>query len=135
MKQNCIFCQIITGKVPSYKIYEDDRILAFLDIDPFTPGHTIIVSKKHYKNIFDVSQDELKRTISIAQKIAKMVKKKLGAKGINLLHDSGKAGEQFIFHFHFHVIPRYPEDKLNIWPTQRCKKCDLKKIQRKLTES
>lgn len=135
MKQSCIFCKIITGKIPSYKIYEDEWILAFLDINPFTPGHTVIVSKKHYKNIFDVPQDELKRTISIAQVIAKMVKKKLGAKGINLLHDSGKAGEQFIFHFHLHLIPRYLKDNLNIWPTQRCKNCNLKKIQKKLTKN
>jgi len=135
MKQKkCIFCQIIAGKVPAYKIYEDDSILAFLDINPFTRGHTVVASKKHYRDIFDVPQDEVKKTILVAQKIAKMTKKKLGAKGINFLHDSRKAGEQFIFHFHFHVIPRYPKDGLSIWPTHRCKNCNLKETQKKLTK-
>jgi len=130
---SCIFCKIIKGEIPSYKIYEDEDILAFLDINPFTPGHTVIASKKHYRDIFDVSQNILKKGIIVAQKISKKTKERLGAKGINFLLDSRKAGEQFLFHFHIHVIPRFPNDGLRLWPTQHCK-VDLKRIQKKLTE-
>jgi len=130
---DCLFCKIIKGEIQSFKIWEDEDVIAFLDINPFTPGHTIVASKKHYKNIFDVPQKELVKIILLAQKVSKFLRKNLGVKGINFLHNSNKAGEQFIFHFHLHVIPRYSDDNLHLWPTKHCK-VNLKEIQQKLME-
>ncbi|PIS15137.1 hypothetical protein COT63_01505 [Candidatus Shapirobacteria bacterium CG09_land_8_20_14_0_10_38_17] len=134
MSSPCIFCQIVNGKIPAEKIYEDNNTLAFLDINPLCRGHVLVIPKKHYENIFDLPSKELINLIATAQKIAQMIKKNLGATGINLLHASGKDAQQSVFHFHIHVVPRYPNDGLNTWPSSRYQEKDLRKVKKALCQ-
>ena len=105
--ENCIFCKIANGEIPSNKVFENDKVFAFLDISPATKGHTLVIPKKHYENIFDIPEELLKEIIKVSQKIAKLLKEKLGAEGINLLNSNNKTAQQDVFHYHMHVIPRY----------------------------
>ena len=134
MNSSCIFCQIATGKIPTQKIYENQQCLAFLDINPLSHGHTLIIPKKHYENIFDIPTTKLKNIIIVAQEVAKMMKKRLGASGANLLHASGRDAQQSVFHFHIHIVPRYLNDKLNTWPNSRYQEKDIEKVQRELCQ-
>jgi len=110
--EDCIFCKIIRGEIPSFKLYEDDLVFAFLDINPVTKGHTLIIPKKHAADIFELDKEYLERIIIMAKKIGEKTKAELGAEGINLYHASGVAAEQSVFHFHLHVIPRKSDDGL-----------------------
>lgn len=103
--ENCIFCKIIKGEVPSYKVYEDDFVYAFLDINPSSPGHTLVIPKKHSENIFDIDKDDLERVIMVSKKISQKMKD-LGCDGINIYNNNGKDSGQIIFHFHMHIVPR-----------------------------
>jgi len=112
---NCIFCKIIAGKLPASKVYEDQDVLAFLDIKPVNPGHTLVIPKKHFESIFD-TPDELVGKISIvAKKIAGVIQKNLGAEGVNIGMNNGSAAGQLVFHSHVHVMPRYGKDDLKLW--------------------
>ncbi|MBU3922768.1 HIT family protein [Patescibacteria group bacterium] len=111
---NCIFCKIAKKEIPSEKIYENDKVFCFLDINPVSKGHTLVISKKHYENIFDIPENELKELISVVKKISKKRKKELNADGINLFNANGKIAEQSVSHFHIHIIPRYKNDGINI---------------------
>ena len=106
----CIFCQIINGEIPSYKVYEDDKVLAFLDIQPVSPGHTLVVSKKHYADLGEISEDDLLALISAVKKIGQQIKVKLGAAGYNVTNNNGVAAGQTVPHIHFHIIPRSDHD-------------------------
>ena len=109
---DCIFCKIIKGEVGSNKVYENENVLALLDVNPISTGHTLIIPKKHFNDIFDIDEDYLKEIIVAAKLISKKTKDNLGAVGINLLQSNGSKAGQVIFHFHLHVIPRYQDDKL-----------------------
>lgn len=102
----CIFCQIIKGEIPSYKVYEDDRVLAFLDIKPVNPGHTLVVTKAHYENIEAVPAEDLTALILAVKKIGRLLKDKLGAAGYNVTENNDPVAGQEIPHLHFHIIPR-----------------------------
>lgn len=106
---NCIFCKIINKEIPSNIVYEDDNFLAFLDIAKATNGHTILIPKKHSKNILECDDELLKDMIVIAKKIANKYIEKLGAKGFNILTNCNEVAGQTCFHFHIHIIPRYNE--------------------------
>lgn len=110
----CIFCQIVEKKIPAFILYEDEKCMAFLDINPLAPGHTLVIPKEHVENIFDIEEDLLKHIITTAQKISKSMREKMGAEGVNLFQASGLSAEQSIFHFHLHIIPRKPNDNLNL---------------------
>ncbi|MDD3386719.1 MAG: HIT family protein [Candidatus Pacebacteria bacterium] len=114
--EDCIFCKIISGEIPSYKIYEDDFVFAFLDINPTSLGHTLVVPKKHNKDVFDIEEEYLKRTILISKKIAKKMKEVLDCDGVNVYNNSGASAGQIIFHFHIHVIPRKNGDMVDFKP-------------------
>src|SRR5438445_4457919 len=103
---NNIFAKILRGEFPCYKVYEDDHVLAFLDIMPRAPGHTLVLPKASARNIFDVAPDDLAHVIKVAQKIAKAAVKAFGADGVTLKQFKEGAGGQVVFHLHFHVIPR-----------------------------
>lgn len=108
-----IFCKIINGEVPSYKLYEDDIVLAFLDVNPNHNGHTLVVPKKHYENFFDIDEETLKHILDVSKKIAKKLKEKLNYDGISLCQNNGYGQE--IKHFHLHLIPKYEkENKLSV---------------------
>jgi len=108
---NCIFCKIISGEIPSYKIYEDDDLMAFLDINPISAGHTLIIPKKHTLDLETISEEELNRIMSCAKKISKLLVEKLCADGYSLAQNNGIAQE--VKHFHLHVIPKYKK-KLHV---------------------
>lgn len=104
---NCIFCKIINKEIPSNIVYEDDKFLAFLDIAKATNGHTILIPKKHSKNILECDDETLSEMIVIAKKIASNLTSKLGADGCNILTNCNEVAGQTCFHFHIHIIPRY----------------------------
>ena len=107
--ENCIFCKIAKGEIKSQKVYEDEETLAFLDINPVNKGHVLVIPKDHYENIFDIPKDKLTKIIEVVQKIAIAIKK-MGADGVNIVSNNGKAADQHVFHLHIHVIPRYYND-------------------------
>lgn len=103
---SCVFCKIVEGSLPSHKIFEDDRALAVLDINPIRRGHTLIVPKKHYENFLDIPEEELAHLSIIAKKIAPAVMKATDGDGFNIIGNNGASAGQIIFHTHLHVIPR-----------------------------
>lgn len=125
-QKSCIFCQIINKQIPAKIIYEDTEVIAFLDINPLSLGHSLIVPKKHAENIFDIEEKVLQNIFSVAKKISLKVKEKLGAEGVNLFQASGRAAEQSIPHFHLHVVPRRSSDEINLneWWSTKIKKLD-----------
>ena len=129
-KQQCIFCKIIKGEIPAIKVYETSKNLAFLDINPLTLGHCLIIPKKHAENIFDISLNDFKDLMIDTQKLAKILKTSLKAQGINLVNSSGEIAGQSVFHFHFHLIPRYKNDdlKFNDWWNKKTKKVDNRRL-------
>lgn len=102
-----IFCQIIDGEIPCHKVYEDDDVLAFLDISQVTKGHTLVVSKKHYDNFLATPKSVMHKVMDVAQTIGQIEIKMLGAVGVNILTNCYEAAGQTVKHFHVHVIPRY----------------------------
>ncbi len=105
--QNNIFAKILRGELPAYKVYEDDRALAFLDIMPRAPGHTLVLPKSPARNILDVDADDLAHVAKVAQKIAQAAVKAFAADGITIQQFNEPAGGQVVFHLHVHVIPRH----------------------------
>lgn len=106
-KEDCIFCKIIEGKIPSAKVYEDDDVLAFLDISQTTKGHALVVPKEHYDNFLTTPKDIMHKVMDVAQRIGQAEMMVLGAKGVNILSNVNKEAGQSVFHFHVHVVPRY----------------------------
>jgi histidine triad (HIT) family protein len=117
---DCIFCKIIAGELPSQKIDEDERTIAFMDISPATRGHALVIPRRHSRDLLEVDAEDLAATIAGAQRIARRASERLGADGVNLLNSCGRAAWQTVFHFHIHVIPRYDDDPLRLpWiPTE-----------------
>ena len=104
---NCIFCKIVAGQVPCTKLYEDEDVLAFLDINPVTYGHTLVISKEHYSTFLSTPKAIMNKVMNVAQRIGQVQIEQLGAKGVNILINSYEAAGQVVPHFHVHVIPRY----------------------------
>jgi histidine triad (HIT) family protein len=128
LKMDCIFCKIINNEIKSQKVYEDDDVIAILDINPINKGHILVIPKKHYETIFDIDDEVLKKTITVVKKIA-LALKKMGAEGVNIVQNNGKAAEQHVFHIHFHVVPRYFNDGKKIDTGNRIKYKDDKEMQ------
>jgi len=112
---DCIFCKILKGEIPSYKIYEDDATYAFLDIAKDAEGHTLVIPKKHCVNLLDVDAETLAAVAETAQKIARHYVEDCGYDGVNTFNCNGKYAQQSVFHFHVHVIPRKKGDDVDIW--------------------
>ncbi len=128
---DCIFCKIISGDIPCYKIYEDEYVLAFLDINPVVNGHTLVIPKKHFVNIFDVDDFYLEKVIAAIKKIANHYNQKFD--GINILNANDKSAQQSVFHLHFHIIPRTRDDGKDFWPYKEVlDKTDLKTMAERL---
>ena len=106
MKNDCVFCAIAEGEIPSFKVYEDDLVLAYLDINPFSEGHTLVIPKKHYTGLLDTPADVLKEIIVRVQKVAAHLKATLPCDGFNVLQNNGTAAGQTVPHIHFHIVPR-----------------------------
>ncbi len=108
----CIFCSIVKGDIPSYKVYEDENFLAFLDISQAEIGHTLVIPKKHFDNLLEMDDETAKGLIVLVKNLAKKVKKSTNASGINILNNNGESAGQSVKHVHFHIIPRYDGDDL-----------------------
>ena len=110
---DCIFCKILNKEIPSYKIYEDENVYAFLDITQGTKGHTLIIPKKHLKNVYDLSEKDASNIFKVVPKIASALKKAFDPIGINIVSNN-ELPLQSVFHFHIHLIPRYENDGMEL---------------------
>jgi histidine triad (HIT) family protein len=113
-KPDCIFCKIVAGELPATIVDEDERTIAFMDINPATRGHALVIPREHARNLLEVDEADLAATIAAAQRLAARISDRLGAAGVNLLNSCGAAAWQTVFHFHIHVIPRYNNDPLQL---------------------
>lgn len=113
---DCIFCKIVSKKEPALVVYETDDVLCFLPNKIEVYGHTLIIPKKHFADLYDIPEEILSELAKVSKKLALAYKEKIGATGANLMHASGKDGEQSVFHFHFHLLPRFKDDGLKTWP-------------------
>lgn len=111
---NCIFCKIVDGNIPCIKVYEDTKIIAFMDINPLSLGHTLVIPKEHFENIFEITPEDYGLISIAAAKIALAVKKALKPDGVNIMQLNGKAANQVVPHLHMHVTPRWLGDGLTI---------------------
>lgn len=109
VSEQCVFCGIVAGELPSVKVFEDEQTYAFMDINPGSEGHLLVVPKQHSRDLLDIPPDDLAAVALTAQRAAKAVISELGANGVNLLNCCGEDAWQSVFHFHFHVIPRYAD--------------------------
>jgi histidine triad (HIT) family protein len=114
--EECIFCKIVRADIPSYKVYEDDYTLAFLDIAPVSKGHTLVIPKKHYVNFEDIPEEELSAVIKTVKRVGRMLKENFGVVGYNMQVNNDSIAGQIIPHIHFHLIPREEGDGLELWP-------------------
>jgi histidine triad (HIT) family protein len=116
---DCIFCQIIAGEIPAQIVAEDDRTVTFMDINPATRGHALVIPRRHSTDLLDTDPEDLRAVIAAAQAQAQRVMERLDADGVNLLNSTRSAAWQTVFHFHVHVIPRYDDDPLRLPWTPR----------------
>lgn len=110
---DCIFCKIISGEIESSKVYEDQDILAFLDLHPINPGHTLVIPKNHSENIYDIPVEDLQKVVKVAKELAIKIKRTLKTDGISIFQMNENAGNQDIMHYHLHIIPRHEGDWFN----------------------
>ncbi len=125
---SCIFCKIASKQASASIIYEDETAIAFLDIRPLTEGHSLVIPKKHYVDMFDIPEDQLSQVYSVAKQVSKAVKKATNADGISIIQQNGKAAGQDIFHLHVHIVPRFEGQKLPSFST-------LKEVERAKLDS
>lgn len=129
MLRMCVFCKIISQEIPSYKLYEDDLLYAFLDISQASKGHSLLIPKKHMNNFFECDDETLTHLILVAKKLGSHIMKKTGALGFHLLSNVNEVASQSVFHFHMHLIPRYDaNDNCQIRFLDNTQECDLKKL-------
>lgn len=114
MADPCIFCAIVAGEIPATRVREDDQTLAFMDTAPATPGHALVVPKRHSEDLWSIAPEDLAATARAAQEVARLARDNLGAAGVNLLNSCRPEAWQTVFHFHIHVIPRYADDPLRL---------------------
>ena len=111
---DCLFCGIVGGEVPARIVDQDERTIAFMDINPATRGHALVIPRRHSRDLLEIERDDLEAVIVAAQRLARKMPERLGADGVNLLNSCGRAAWQTVFHFHVHVIPRYEGDPLRL---------------------
>jgi len=129
MKQNCIFCNIINGSIPSEVIFENSEFKVILDSYPASKGHTLIIPKEHIDNIYEMDGDTAGKLFALATVIAKTLKKVLKCDGLNIIQNNGKASGQTVFHFHMHLIPRWEDDGLQLgWATKKFTQEELHEV-------
>jgi len=111
---DCLFCKIVAGELPAQIVAQDELTVAFMDINPATRGHTLVVPRRHAANVLEIEPDDLAATVLAAQRLARLITERLGADGVNLLNSCGSVAWQTVFHLHVHVIPRYAGDPLRL---------------------
>lgn len=134
-KDNCIFCKIANGEIPSKTLYEDRNFRVILDLGPATKGHALILPKEHAENLYDLPQESASEVMVLAQKMAATLVEKLRCDGLNLVQNNGEAAGQTVRHFHLHLIPRYVDDGQSInWKTGSPTQEELENIRRTIVE-
>ena len=136
MEEDCLFCKIVSGEINSEKVYEDDSIIAFLDIFPAAPGHTLVIPKNHFDTLNNTPDSILAQLISVAKKASRAVTRAFNADGVNLFQNNGEVAGQIIHHVHFHIVPRFANDSLTAFKIkQKPYEADMiKQVCRKITD-
>jgi histidine triad (HIT) family protein len=133
-KDDCIFCRIANGSVPSKTIYEDDEFRVILDLGPATKGHALILPKDHYADIYEIPEDTAADAMKLAKRMAAVMKEKLHCDGFNIVQNNGEAAGQTVKHFHIHLIPRYRDDGQHIlWEPGEVSQDELEMIKEQIT--
>ena len=134
-KDDCIFCKIAAGEIPSRKLYEDEDFVVILDLNPTSKGHALIIPKEHYANLYEIDEEVAAKAMKLAKKMALKMTDVLGCDGFNLLQNNGESAGQTIFHFHMHLIPRYVNDGQKIlWTPGESAPEELEEVRRTITE-
>lgn len=134
-KCDCIFCKIANGEIPSTTLYEDEDFRVILDLGPVARGHALLIPKEHFENLFELDEKVAARAIVAAKRVALVLKNALGASGFNLVQNNGKDAGQTVFHFHMHLIPRYPDDQAGItWNPGETTPEDMAEVKRLVDE-
>lgn len=134
-KCDCIFCKIANGEIPSTTLYEDEDFRVILDLGPVTRGHALLIPKEHFADLFELDENLASKAIVTAKKVAAAIKSALGASGFNLVQNNGEDAGQTVFHFHMHLIPRYPDDKAGItWNPGETTPEDMAEVKRLVDE-
>lgn len=128
----CVFCKIIAGDIPVHKIYEDEKIFVFLDINPVHPGHILVLPKQHFQDMEEITTEDLTAVISGVKKFGGLLKERMGYEAYNVHQNNGSVAGQTVPHLHFHLIPRLPNDNLNHWPAGKYSPGEAEKICRQL---
>lgn len=130
---DCVFCAIRDGKIPSFKIYEDENSLAFMDINPLTDGHCLVIAKNHAENLFEITEENLAQVMKTVKKVALALRAALKPEGLNLLQANGKAAYQSVPHFHLHLVPRWTDDGAGLnWELKQGDFEHIKKVTQKI---
>ena len=133
MNNDCIFCKIANGEIPSRTIYEDEDFRVILDLGPATKGHALILPKEHYANLFELPEDTAAAAMKVAKKLSAKMVENLGADGLNLVQNNGEVAGQTVKHFHLHLIPRYKDDGQNIlWKPGEVSQDELEEIRKQI---
>jgi histidine triad (HIT) family protein len=133
INEDCIFCKIVKGEIPCAKIFEDDKVLSFLDIAPANKGHALIVTKNHYETLLEISDDVLDDLMLKARKIARAMSSALGCDGFNILMNNKKVAGQLVLHAHVHIIPRFSGDGINLnWRPKKYKDKEIDDFKEKI---
>ncbi len=132
---NCIFCKIANGEIPSKTLYEDEEFRVILDLGPATKGHALILPKSHYKNLYELPEETAGNVMKLAKKMATTMTQKLGCDGFNIVQNNNEVAGQTVFHFHMHLIPRYEDDNQRItWKPMEPTQDELEAIKKQITE-
>lgn len=132
--ENCIFCKIANGDIPSKTLYEDEEFRVILDLGPATKGHGLILPKEHFKNLYELPEEKAAKVMKLAKRMAATMTEKLSCDGFNLVQNNGEVAGQTVFHFHMHLIPRYKEDGQKIgWEAKTPAQEELEEIKNIIT--
>ena len=134
MEKECLFCKIARKEISAEVIYEDEDIMALLDISPVNRGHTLVIPKEHYTNILDTPENILSKLIIAVKKISKSVMKAMNADGFNIGINNFESAGQIIMHTHIHIVPRFKDDGLKLWPGKEYKQGEIKEVAEKIRE-
>ena len=130
---SCVFCRIVSGELPSFKVYEDENTMVFMDIAKDVDGHMLAIPKKHVKNILDCDEETLQQLMATVKKVSCHCTEKCGYDGVNLLNASDESAGQSVPHFHIHIIPRKKDDGIDAWPKFNGAKQTIEEVHKKLS--
>lgn len=134
-KENCIFCKLSNGEIPTNALYEDDIVKVIFDLNPASKGHVLIIPKNHFDDIYSMDNDTAAHVFQIAVKVSKAMKEVLNCDGLNIVQNNGEAAGQTVFHFHMHIIPRYEGDTVDIkWVPGKAEAEEITEIKEKIAQ-